>query len=419
MSAQRHFTVLGAGTVGVCCALALLEDGHAVTLVDREEPGMGCSFGNAGIIQIGGVVPIANPGIMKQVPKMLLDPEGPLVIRWQYLPRLLPYLTRFIMSATPQKVEAAATALSSILQSAIPAYDEMIKSAGAESLIRRTGELYVYETDAAFAAAKGAHDLRRKHGVKIEPIPIEQLRQLEPALAPIFRHSVLFPDCISTLDPSELTQRLADHFQHQGGVFLRANIDDIETSPDGSRVLLAGGQRYPVDELVLALGAHSKRLAKKLGSFVPLDTERGYHLMIPDNGLRLNRPVVFGDQKFGAASMVHGLRLAGTAELCAIDRPPNYSRAFRLLNMARRALPDMPREEPQPWMGHRPSTPDSLPVICKAPNRDKTYFAFGHGHLGLTMGAITGRLIADIAAGRSTIDLSPFDVRRFSSVLGA
>lgn len=419
MTAPRHFTVLGAGTVGVCIALTLRREGHRVTLIDRDAPGMGCSFGNAGIIQVGGVVPLATPGILKQVPKMLMDPEGPLVIRWPYLPRLMPYLLRFMASARPAQVESTATALAGILQSAIPAYDELIKAAGAEDLIRRSGELYVYETDAAFAAARPAHDLRRKHGVRIDPIPVEELRRLEPALAPIFRHAVLFSDCISTLDPALFTQRLAAHFEAEGGEMLRGRIDDLEVGAEGPAAVIVDGQRRAVDEVVVALGAYSKRFAAKLGSFVPLDTERGYHLMVKDSGLRLGRPVVFGDQKFGAASMVGGLRLAGTAELCDIDQPPNFPRAFRLMKLARRALPGLSDEPPVPWMGHRPSTPDSLPVICRAPHHRKAYFAFGHGHLGLTMGAVTGRLVADLAAGRpGATDLAPFDIRRFHRILG-
>src|SRR4029077_17317858 len=169
------FTVIGAGTVGVCCALYLQRDGHRVTLIDRSSPGRGCSFGNAGVIQIGACVPIATPGVLRQVPKMLLDPEGPLVIRWQYLPRLAPYLLRFIAAAQPTRVEAIAKSLASVLGHAIDAYRPLIAAAGAQDLIRDSGELYVYHTDAAFAAARAAHDLRRRNGVRIETVPIEEL----------------------------------------------------------------------------------------------------------------------------------------------------------------------------------------------------------------------------------------------------
>ena len=411
---KRHFTVLGAGTVGTCCALQLLRDGHDVTLIDRDAPGMGCSFGNAGIIQVGGLVPLATPGILSQVPGMMLDPNGPLVVRWQYLPRLAPYLIRFVAAAAPHRVEAAATALSSILELAVDSFKPLFDAADAWSLIRETGELYLYKTDAAFEAARPAHDMRRRHGVNIETIPAEALAQLEPAIARNYKHALLFNDCISTLDPAVLTQTLAGAFRADGGELLQETVNDLEIDADGTRTLVTSTGRRKVDEIVIAAGAYSKPWAKKLGSYVPLDTERGYHLMLRNAGVELNRPVVFGDQKFGAVSMLDGVRIAGTAELAKLDAEPNYQRAYRLLDLAKDALPDLRTDDVTPWMGHRPSTPDSLPVICKALNADKTYFAFGHGHLGLTMGGVTGRLIADLAAGRTPpIDMKPFSISRF------
>ncbi|MCR8547530.1 FAD-dependent oxidoreductase [Salipiger sp. P9] len=411
----RHFTVLGAGTVGVCTALQLLRDGHRVTLIDRAAPASGCSYGNAGIIQVGGLVPLANPGILRQVPKMLLDPEGPLLIRWQYLPRLMPYLLRFIASARPERVAHAANALGTILDRAIEAYRPLIQQAGAWDMVRETGELYLYKTDAAYAAAASAHALRRAHGVKMEEIPVGELSQLEPCLAPIYRHALLFNDCISVRDPAVFTRRLADAFQAAGGTWIQDEITDLDSNGSGQRHLIGATGRHALDELVIATGAYSKPWARKLGSYVPLDTERGYHLMLADPGVETQRPLIFGDQKFGAVSMLGGLRIAGTAELAKLDMAPNYARAHRLLGLAKEALPDLRTDKVTPWMGHRPSTPDSLPVICRAPGRDKTYFAFGHGHLGLTMGGITGRLIADLAAGRTPpIDMAPFDIARFS-----
>ena len=409
-----HFTVLGAGTVGVCCALYLQRDGHHVTLVDRGEPSSGCSYGNGGIIQIGACVPIATPGVLRQVPKMLLDPEGPLVIRWQYLPRLAPYLLRFVAAARPSRVEAIAKTLASVLGLAIPAYRTLISAAGAHDLIRDTGEMYIYHTDAAFEAARPAHDLRRRNGVRIVDVPLEELRQIEPALAPTIKHAVWFPDCIRTTNPALLTRALAEKFVRDGGQIRQESVTDIAVAPDGTISLATERGARAIDRLVVATGAYSKRWTEKLGSFVPLDTERGYHLMLPRPGVDLNRPVIVGDHRVGISSMVGGLRVAGTAELARLDAPPNYRRAHRLLAIVKRALPDLNIADPQPWMGHRPSTPDSLPVICQAPRAPKAYLAFGHGHLGLTMGAVTGSLIADLAAGRDPpIDLKPLHVDRF------
>ncbi|MBI3513703.1 MAG: FAD-dependent oxidoreductase [Proteobacteria bacterium] len=414
MTQPMHFTVLGAGTVGVCCALYLQRDGHHVTLVDRGEPASGCSYGNGGIIQIGACVPIATQGVLRQVPKMLLDPEGPLIIRWQYLPRLAPYLMRFIAAARPSRVEAIAKTLASVLGQAIPAYRTLIAAAGAQDLIRETGEMYIYHSDAAFAAARPAHDLRRRNGVRILDVPVEELRQLEPALAPTIKHAVWFPDCIRTTNPALLTRALAEKFVRDGGQIRQETVTDLAVAPDGTLSLATDRGTRAIDRLVVATGAYSKRWTEKLGSFVPLDTERGYHLMLPNPGVELNRPVIVGDHRVGISSMVGGLRIAGTAELARLDAPPNYRRAHRLLAIVKRALPDLNIADPQPWMGHRPSTPDSLPVICQAPRAPKAFLAFGHGHLGLTMGAVTGRLIADLAAGRDApIDLKPLHVDRF------
>ncbi|RWR27677.1 FAD-binding oxidoreductase [Sinirhodobacter populi] len=415
MSIPRHFTVVGGGIVGVCCALFLQRDGHTVTLIDRGEPGAGCSFGNAGIIHAGGLVPLAMPGVLRRIPAMLRDPLGPLVIRWPYLPRLAPFLWRFLLSARPARVEAVAAALAGLIERAFDSYEVLIKASGAERLIRRTGELYVFETDAGLATMQAANALRRRHGVRIETLSPGELAEMEPALAPIFRHARFFPDCISTFDPFDLTTALAAHFRTAGGTILREEVRDIRISEQGSRTLVTEAGERVFDGLVLATGAFSKPWAARLGSRVPLDTERGYHLILPDPGLTLGRPVGFGDRRFGCISLSGGLRVVGQAELASVDAPPNFSRADMLLQLVQRVLPDLDTRNARPWMGHRPSTPDSLPVICRAPKVRDVWFAFGHGHVGLTLGAVTGRLISDLVAGRNSgLDLSPFHVDRFA-----
>jgi D-amino-acid dehydrogenase len=411
--AARHFTVVGAGTVGVCCALALQRDGHRVTLIDRAPPARGCSYGNGGLIQTGSVVPIATPGVLRQVPRMLLDPDQPLVIRWQYLPRLMPYLLRFVAAARPARVDAISKALASVLALAGDAYRTLLASAGAQDMIRTSGELYVYESEAAYRSAREAHGIRRARGIRVEEIPPQELRQLEPALAPIFRYAVYLPDSLQTVDPYVMTAALARHFAASGGTILEETVHEIEIGPDGPSAVVTDKARHPVDGLVVALGAYSKDWAARLGSRVPLDTERGYHLMLPNPGVPLRVPVISGDHRFGMVPLMGGIRIAGTAELATLDAPPNYRRAERLLRLAQRILPGLDGAERVPWMGHRPSTPDSLPVIARSPNFRSVYFAFGHGHLGLTMGAATGRLVADLAAGREPpIDMRPFAVDR-------
>ena len=416
---RRHFTVVGAGIVGVCCAFALRRDGHRVTLIDRDEPGRGCSYGNGGIVQIGASVPVATPGVLRQVPRMLLDPNGPLVIRWPYLPRLTPYLLRFIAAARPDRVERISVAIAALLDGAIEAFREILGAAGALDTIAHTGELYVYQSEAAYRAARGGHDMRRRRGVRVEELSADEVRQLVPALTPSVRRGVLLPDCMTVANPFHLTTRLVEAFRRDGGAVLRETLRDIETGSDRRVTLLTDAGRHEVDRLVLATGAWSKRWAAKLGARIPMDTERGYHLILSDPGIDLRIPVLSGDHRFGVTPMADGIRVAGTAELAGLEAPPNYRRAEMLIPLAKALLPDLrtpdPRDvSPNLWMGHRPSTPDSLPVIGSAPRIPNAFLAFGHGHLGLTLGPLTGKLVADLAAGRPPpVDMEPYAAARF------
>ncbi len=406
--------VMGAGTVGVCCALYLQRDGHQVTLVDRQEPGAGCSYGNGGIIQIGACVPVATPGVLSRVPKMLLDPQGPLIIRWRHLPWILHYLVRFVLAARPGRVEAISLALAGLLAQAKDAYAPLIKSANAEDLIRHNGELYIYRTKASFRAGKTGHDLRRERGVRVDDLSTDELRQLVPDLSPEFKYASYLPDCVSTTDPFDFTKALAEDFARNGGTVLHETVTDIEIGSDGPETLVTDNGRHTVNTLVLAAGAWSKPWAAKLGNRVLLDTERGYHVMIPDPGIDLRVPMVSGDYRFGLIPMTGGLRLAGTAELAGLKAPPYYERADMLVPLAKRLFPGMNETAGERWMGHRPSTPDSLPVLGRSPRFRNAYFAFGHGHLGLTMGGITGQLIADLVADRiGDEDVAAFRADRF------
>ena len=413
---RRHFTVVGAGTVGVCCAFALLRDGHHVTLIDRDEPGRGCSFGNGGIIQIGTSVPVATPGVLRQVPGMLLDPNGPLVIRWSHPPRLAPYLVRFIAAARPDRVERISIAIAALLDRAIDAFRDLLGVAGALDAITDTGELYIYQSEAAYRGARAAHDMRRRRGVWVEDLTAGEVRQLVPAIAPSMRRGVFLPDCLTAANPFHLTTRLLDAFRRDGGIVLRETLRDIEVAFDRRLTLLTDVGRHEIDGLVLATGTWSKRWAAKLGARIPMDSERGYHVMLSDPGVDLRVPVLSGDHRFGITPMADGIRLAGTAELANLDARPNYRRAEMMIPLARALLPDLRVQPRDNWMGHRPSTADSLPVIGRAPRFPEAYFAFGHGHLGVTLGPITGRLIAELAAGRPPlVDTAPYGAERFRS----
>ena len=412
--ATHHFTVLGAGIVGMCCALHLQRDGHLVTVIDRLPPGEGTSSGNAGLIQVDSCVPIASPGILRDVPKMLLDPRGPLVIRWRYLLPLLPWLVRFVAAARPARVEAISMALADILSHALAGFAPLIRDAGAGDLFRETGVLYVYRSQAAYRSGLRDHDLRRRRGMRLDEVPADEIRQIEPALSPDIRHAIYAPDCQSIADPLTLTQRLAASFAADGGTIVHDNVTAIEVGADGPLRLVAEAGSHPVDRLVIAAGAYSRPWAAQFGARVPLDTERGYHMMLPDPGVDIRLPIIAGDRKFGIVPLTGGVRLAGTAEFAGLAAPPYYRRADILVPLARQIVPGLNAAGATPWMGYRPATPDSLPVIGRSPRFDSVYFAFGHGHLGLTLGGVTGALIADLAAGREpAMDLAPYRPDRF------
>ena len=414
MRQSGRIAVLGAGIVGLCTALYLRRDGHDVVVIDRDAPGRGASFGNAGLLQVEGCVPLATPGVLRRAPGMLLDREGPLVVRWGYLPRIAPWLLRFAAAARPQTVERISASLAALLDRALAAYAPLVDAAGAHDLLRPSGVLFAYRTDAAYRAAQRDHALRRRRGVRLEELGRDEIRQFEPALTPEVKRAVFAPDCMTVDDPLALTSRFADSFLRGGGVLLREEVTDIETGVDGVRRVVTGAGGHDVDRLVVAAGAFSRPWAAKLGAPAPLDTERGYHLMLPEPKVALRRPVLVGDHRFAIVPMGGGIRLAGTAELAGLAAPPDFRRAEMLLPMARRLLPGLDGAGRTRWMGFRPSMPDSLPVIGRSPRFANACLAFGHGHLGLTLGAVTGRLIADLTAGRDPgIDMTPYRPDRF------
>jgi D-amino-acid dehydrogenase len=414
-SPPNHIVVIGAGIIGVNIALALQERGFAVTILDERPPGTATSKGNAGCFATAEITPISAPGLVWSVPRMLLDPLGPLTIRWRNLPTLAPWLWRFWRSASPAQFEQATRALASVVGRLWEDYEPVLAAAGLTDLVRRDGALFVYETERGFEAAGHEWELRLRYGVRAERVDAAAIRDLEPALAPIYRDGYFVTDWGHTLDPHRLVAGLADHFCRQGGTIRQARVTGFGFSGGAPRsVLLEGGEAVAFDQVVVAAGAWSKTLCAALGHKVPLDTERGYNTTLPHPGVALRRPVCPAERSFLITPMAMGLRIGGAVELASLEAPPNFARAKALLALGRYALPGLNTEGGTEWMGFRPSTPDSLPVIGRSPTHANVLFAFGHGHLGLTQGATTGRLIGDLAAGRpSVVDLAPFRIDRF------
>jgi D-amino-acid dehydrogenase len=415
----KRVGVIGAGMVGVCAASWLQRDGHSVVLVEAAEPGRGASFGNAGCFNGSSVTPVAMPGVLWNVPRWLFDPLAPLALRWSYLPAIAPWLIRFVRAGSPQQVRATARALRPLVGPTLEMLKPLISAAGAEDLVHRLGHLYVYRFPESLATDKLAWDLRRENGVEIDEFDADELRQLEPALSRDYVRGVLVRENGHTSNPLALVERLAEHFVRSGGELVRTRAHGFRC--DGGRLVAIETEsgELPADAAVVCAGAYSKPLAAALGDKAPLETERGYHLMIRDPEIIPRIPTADADGKFVATPMDTGLRFAGTVELAGLEAPPDWRRARILLEQGRKMLPGLaashPEERISMWMGHRPSLPDSLPVIGPSRATRDVVYAFGHGHVGMTAAPMTGKLVSDFIAGRSpSIDIAPFSVTRFA-----
>ena len=412
----KKAVVIGAGIVGVNVGLALLKKGYDVTILDRGEPGRGTSFGNAGGIAVSECAPIAMPGTLLNVPGWLMDPYGPLSIRWSYLPKMMPWLLRFIAASSKSRVEQISTELAAILNRVWEDYEPVIAEAGLnDAVFKKEGALGVYRSEKTRRDAEYGIDLRRRKGIKIRDITRDEIMDLEPDLAPIFPCGVIEEDWGRVLDPFKIVTGLYKHFIERGGKFQTADVTDFVYRDGQPRAAMTTtGDQITFDTLVVACGAWSKTLAKRLGSPVPLDTERGYNTTVPYHGVKLSRTIISADDSIILTPMEMGIRVGGAVELGGLIAPPNYDRAKALFAKGKEVLPKLNAEGGTEWMGFRPSMPDSKPVISKSPKHRNVFFSFGHGHLGLTMGATTGRLISDLVTGSQTpIDMTPYRINRF------
>lgn len=413
---SQRIIVIGAGIVGLCTAWHLARSGAAVTVLDGEAPGSGASSGNAGAISAGSVAPLAMPGVLKQVPGMLLDPAGALHIPPSYALRAAPWLLRFVASARPARVAAIAEALAGLLGNAMEEHRRILAEEGALDLIRETGQLYLYRDRAQYAKDAGGWALRQQHGMRIEFLDgREAIRDIEPDMQGDYALGLLIPEQGSSINPRRQAEVVARGVERLGGTLRQEAARALLT--EAGRVTGVATAAGPIlaDQVVLAAGAWSARLLAPLGFRVPLETQRGYHVMLPDAGISLQRPVVPADRKAFISPMEEGLRIAGTVEFGGLEAPPTPRRAALLLEDLRKAFPQARTEGAAGhWMGHRPCLPDSLPVLGPVTSWPGLWCAFGHGHLGLTGSAPTGALLARAMLGPApNQDLAPFAVERF------
>ena len=399
MASTRHAVVVGAGIVGICTAIELRRQGLAVTVLDRLEPGHGCSFGNAGILAAHAVVPIGLPGAGGQLPRMLFDAESPLALRWGSLPRTLPWLLRMRRESTLARVHEIADAMKALNHSTLALHQALAHEAGVPELIQPTPGLYVHRSRAGIDLEHGlAWQLRRERGAHIELLEGAALREAEPTLSPEYTRGVRMGPMGCTVNPLRLVQAYAALLARMGGRVQRARVSHVQPRADGVTVHTSAGP-LPADMAVVAAGAWSAELLKPLGLALPLIAERGYHVTFADPGIRLNHVVTEIEAHFAVTSMEMGLRVAGTEELGGPDDAPRWRRAEVLQRQARRLFPAAQLAQASRWMGPRPGLPDSLPAIGAVPGHPNIFVAAGHGHLGLTGAPHTGQLVAELVAG--------------------
>lgn len=413
-AAQPDVIVIGAGVVGLSAAIAAQARGLSVTVLDREGPAAGASAGNAGAFAFTDILPLASPGILKKAPKWLLDPLGPLSVPPAYAAQIAPWMFRFWRACSPKRVAHSTAAQTAMMDLSKAELEPFLAATGTLPMLRKEGNLQVYESDAELKASQPGWDARAKHGIEFRHMGAAEMAGIQPGLAPRFTHGTFTPGWYSIADPKLYTLALAEHFRSRGGAIERAEVTALATIDDGVEVRTTNGNTRRAAQVVLAAGAFSHRIAKSLGESIPLETERGYNTTLPADAFDLRTQVTFGGHGFVVTRLSTGIRVGGAVELGGLTLPPNYRRSEAMLKKAQTFLPGLKPTGGVQWMGFRPSLPDSLPAIGRARTTARVVYAFGHGHLGLTQSAGTARLVADLLTNQSpTIDIAPFSPQRF------
>ncbi|MBC3486517.1 FAD-dependent oxidoreductase [Pseudomonas sp. SWRI50] len=419
-SAQQAI-VIGGGIVGVCCALYLQRDGHRVTLVDPAAPGDSTAKWSCGQMAVSEVIPLSKPGILMKIPGWLLDQKGPLALRPSALPGILPWFLRFLACARTSKINQIAQDMARLTQHVYDDYAPLLNACPDKTLLGDRPILEVFDSPAGLAHERPHLDLRKQLGFKSEELDGAAIADLEPALAGKFQHGLLFPDWRAVNDTEGFIAALTTSFIAQGGVRVRQAAVKIDHTHDrATGVTLADGTRLPAEQVVVAAGTGARAFFDTLGVNIPLAGIAGYQAVLPQPGVEIRHSVIYADGGFCFAPMTRGMQIGGTLEFAAPGAEPNFKRAEIIMEKARRVLPQLNTQGMQFGVGYRPFLPDTKPVIDRAPRLHNVVMAFGHGQLGLTLGATTGRLVADLVAQRTPAqDLNAFSARRFALIGGA
>lgn len=411
---RRPVVVIGAGIVGISTALWLQRDGHDVVVIDKTGPAAGTSYGNGGVLASCSIVPVTVPGLIGKAPRMLFDPSQPLFLRWSYLPRLAPWLRRYLSHCNPRDVRRIAAALAPIVGDSLADHQALSAGTGAERWVVPSDYVFVYRDRAHFEGDAFGWSIRREHGFEWEELEGEAFREYDPSFAPEFGFGVRLPGHGRISDPGRYVEDLAAYMVASGGRLLKGEVSDFVIEDGRVTGVRAGGETIPCSAAVLTAGIWSKPLARKLGLNVPMESERGYHIELMEPNRMPRSPVMIASGKFVATPMEGRLRLAGVVEFGGLDAPPRRQPFDLLMANIRAAMPGLTWRDTREWMGHRPAPSDSIPIIGAAPNIKGAWLGFGHHHVGLTGGPMTGRLLAQLISGqRPNIDLAPYAPARF------
>ena len=413
MEKNLKIGIVGAGIQGISNALFLQKKGFSVTIFDRDEPGSpAASYGNAGHFSPYASVPINRPDVLTDVPAMLLSSSGPLALKWNYVPKMIPWFLKFIRNCTTKKMMHTAKNMHQILDLALPAYDELFDDIELGGLVEKKGILYIWN-DQSLKSRDLEIKVRNELGVDQQVVTPKEIHDLEPNIKPIYHGGVYYQHGRHARNPKKILLKLYDLFLKKGGKFLKMNIKDINFN-DEKPVIKAETQSFLFDKIVIACGSFSKKLTDNLDEKIPLDTERGYHVHFKDCDHLLSRPVIFQNRGFGITPMEQGLRVVGTVEFGGLDNPLSKSRVKNLINNAKYMMGDLPEHEDE-WLGFRPTLPDYLPVIGPSKKYKNVFYCFGHHHLGWTLGPISGKIISGMIAEENTnLDLKPYSSLRFN-----
>lgn len=412
---KRTIAIIGAGIVGVSTAIWLQREGHKVILIDRAGPAEGTSYGNGGVLASCSIVPVTVPGLFLKAPKMLLSRDQPLFLKWGYLPRLAPWLVRYLGHANAADATRIAAALAPIIADSLNDHRALAEGTGAEKWLVPSDYLFLYNDRAQYANDAFGWGLRRANGFVWDEFDAAALYAYDPAFSRDLGFAARLKDHGHITDPGQYVRDLAAHVERSGGRILIAEVEDIARENGRVTGIRAGGDTIACDAAVIATGVWSGPLARKLGLRVPLESERGYHIELWEPSVMPRAPVMVVAGKFVVTPMDGRLRLAGVVEFGGLKAEPSRP-PFELLkrNIAQ-AMPGLTWRHATEWMGHRPAPADSIPVIGEIPGISGAYTGFGHHHVGLTGGPKTGRLLAQLIGGRKpNVDLAPYSPARFA-----